>query len=66
MTDSQILFFIVTSIAIIMIPGQDLVLVMSRGITQGAKAGIITAAGVSSGLLGHTLLTGLGLADVFN
>jgi len=37
------------------------VLVMSRGMTQGAKAGIATAAGVSTGLLGHTMLTALGL-----
>ena len=34
---------------------------MSRGMTQGAKAGIATAAGVSTGLLGHTMLTALGL-----
>jgi len=64
MTESQILFFVITSIAIILVPGQDLVLVMSRGITQGAKAGITTAAGVSTGLLGHTLLTGLGLGAI--
>ena len=38
-----------------------MVLVMSRGITQGAKAGIVTAAGVSVGLLGHTILVALGL-----
>jgi len=50
-----------TSLFVILIPGQDLVLVMSRGMTQGAKAGIATAAGVSTGLLGHTMLTALGL-----
>jgi len=38
-----------------------MVLVMSRGMTQGARAGIVTAAGVSVGLLGHTILAALGL-----
>ena len=41
-----------------------MVLVMSRGMTQGAKAGVATAAGVSTGLLGHTMLTALGLGAI--
>ena len=61
MNDSQVILFLVTSILIILIPGQDMILVMSRGLTQGAKAGIVTAAGVSIGLLGHTILAALGL-----
>ncbi|MCP4766793.1 MAG: LysE family translocator [Gammaproteobacteria bacterium] len=61
MSESQVVFFILTSFFVILIPGQDLVLVMSRGMTQGARAGIATAAGVSTGLLGHTMLTALGL-----
>ncbi|MCP4335524.1 MAG: LysE family translocator [Gammaproteobacteria bacterium] len=61
MNESQIVFFVLISLFVILIPGQDLVLVMSRGMTQGAKAGIATAAGVSTGLLGHTMLTAFGL-----
>jgi len=61
MTEPQMAFFVLTSLAVILIPGQDMVLVMSRGMTQGAKAGIVTAAGVSVGLLGHTILAALGL-----
>lgn len=53
--------FIFTSIIIILTPGQDMVLVMSRSIAQGQKAGIITALGVSVGLMGHTVLATLGL-----
>lgn len=41
-----------------------MVLVMSRGITQGTRAGLITAAGVSIGLLGHTALTSLGVGTI--
>ena len=53
--------FIVTSLVIIMTPGQDMVLVMSRSISQGQGAGVMTALGVSCGLLGHTVLATLGL-----
>ncbi len=61
MTESQILIFIVTSLIVIMTPGQDLVLVLSRGVSQGTKAGVVTAAGVSVGLVGHTILATIGV-----
>ena len=61
MTDAQIIMFLMTSLLIILAPGQDFVLVMSRSLGQGAMAGIITAAGVSCGLLGHTLLAAFGV-----
>lgn len=55
------LLFIVASLVLIVTPGQDMVLVMSRSITQGCAAGVATAAGVSVGLVGHTILSTLGL-----
>ncbi len=64
MSDSQLLLFAITSLVVIVTPGQDMVLVMSRSIAQGSAAGIATAAGVSTGLLGHTLLAGLGLGSL--
>lgn len=56
--------FLVTSLVLIVTPGQDMVLVMSRSIAQGPSAGIATAAGVSVGLVGHTVLATLGLGAV--
>ena len=53
--------FILASLVLIVTPGQDMVLVMSRSVAQGAAAGVATAAGVSVGLMGHTLLATLGL-----
>lgn len=38
-----------------------MLLVMSRSITHGSRAGLATAAGVSLGLLGHTALATAGL-----
>jgi threonine/homoserine/homoserine lactone efflux protein len=64
MTEAQMLAFILTSLAVIITPGQDMILVMSRAISQGSKAGVVTAAGVCTGLLGHTLLTALGLGSL--
>lgn len=58
--------FIVTSLILIITPGQDMLLVMSRSISQGCKAGVATAAGVSTGLLGHTVLAALGLGALLN
>ena len=64
MTESMLLVFIVTSIVLIVTPGQDMILVMSRSITQGWKAGVMTAAGVSVGLLGHTMIAAVGLGAI--
>ena len=38
-----------------------MVLVLSSSIARGPKAGVITASGVATGLLGHTFLVALGL-----
>jgi len=56
--------FIAASLLLIMTPGQDMILVMSRSIAQGPAAGVSTAAGVSVGLVGHTVLATLGLGAV--
>lgn len=58
------LLFIFASIVLIVTPGQDMILVMSRSIAQGSAAGVATAAGVSVGLVGHTILATLGLGAI--
>jgi threonine/homoserine/homoserine lactone efflux protein len=64
MLDVTWLLFIVASLVLIVTPGQDMILVMSRSIAQGPGAGVATAAGVSVGLIGHTLLATLGLGAI--
>lgn len=64
MVEASWLLFIVASLAVIITPGQDMMLVMSRSLTQGAGAGVATAAGVSVGLLGHTVLATVGLGAI--
>ncbi|MDM0112251.1 LysE family translocator [Variovorax sp. J22R133] len=58
------LLFIVASMVLIVTPGQDMILVMSRSLSQGPAAGVVTAAGVSIGLVGHTMLATLGLGAI--
>lgn len=64
MLDSSLTVFILTSLLIILSPGQDMVLVLSRSIARGTRAGVVTATGVATGLLGHTLLAALGLGAI--
>jgi threonine/homoserine/homoserine lactone efflux protein len=64
MPDVAWLLFIIASLVVIVTPGQDMILVMSRSVAQGPAAGVATAAGVSVGLVGHTLLATLGLGTI--
>src|SRR5258706_403091 len=64
MIDASWLVFVVASLVLIGTPGQDMILVMSRSVAQGAAAGVVTAGGVSVGLVGHTILATLGLGAI--
>ena len=46
MLDAAWLLFVVTSLVLIVTPGQDMILVASRSIAQGSAAGVATAAGL--------------------
>ena len=43
MIDASWLVFVVASLVLIATPGQDMILVMSRSVAQGAAAGVVTA-----------------------
>ena len=64
MLDASWIVFTIASLVLIATPGQDMILVMSRSIAQGGAAGVVTAAGVSAGLVGHTVLATLGLGAI--
>lgn len=64
MLDIAWLLFTAASLVMILTPGQDMVMVMSRSIAQGPGAGVMTAAGVSVGLVGHTVLAAMGLGAI--
>lgn len=56
--------FFVASWALIITPGPDMLYVITRGITQGRRAGLHSAFGVTLGIFVHTLLAALGLATL--
>ena len=64
MIEASWLVFVIASLVLIATPGQDMILVMSRSVAQGVAAGVVTAAGVSVGLVGHTVLATLGLGAI--
>jgi threonine/homoserine/homoserine lactone efflux protein len=53
--------FLIAGILLNLTPGNDTILILSRIIGQGKKAGIISALGIATGSLIHTILAALGL-----
>lgn len=64
MIEAHWLLFVAASLLVIATPGQDMILVMSRSVALGPAAGVVTAVGVSIGLVGHTVLAALGLGAI--
>lgn len=58
----DIWLFLVAAATVTLAPGPDNIYVLTRGITQGKKAGLVAALGFSSGLIFHTLLAVFGFA----
>ncbi|MBP2664159.1 MAG: Lysine exporter protein [Firmicutes bacterium] len=56
--------FLLAGIILNLTPGPDTIYVLSRSISQGRRAGIYSALGISSGGLVHTLLAALGLSVI--
>lgn len=54
--------FLTASLIVIVAPGPDNILVLTRGISQGRTAAIVSAAGASVGLVCHSLLAAVGLS----
>jgi threonine/homoserine/homoserine lactone efflux protein len=54
--------FVAASWALIIAPGPDMLYVITRGMSQGRKAGLLSALGVTLGILVHTTSAAFGLA----
>ena len=53
--------YVVASLALIVTPGQDMIYVVTRSLAQGRAAGVLSAAGVCTGILVHTAIVALGI-----
>ncbi|UWE14739.1 LysE family translocator [Herbaspirillum huttiense] len=58
----DLFLFLLAAMTLTLAPGPDNLYVLTRGIAQGRKAGLVAAAGFCSGLIFHTLLAVLGFA----
>lgn len=54
--------FLAAALALACTPGPDMVYVVSRALAQGRRAGLVSAAGLSLGLLAHTLFAAFGVS----
>lgn len=57
--------FVGAAWALIIAPGPDMLYVISRGMAQGRRAGVVSAGGVIGGVLVHTTAAALGLTLIF-
>ena len=62
LTLDQTLLYLPAVAIIIAIPGPDMLLSLSRGLTQGRGAGFAHAFGVGLGIMAHSLLAALGVS----
>ena len=56
--------FVGAAWALIIAPGPDMLYVITRGMTQGRRAGILSALGVICGILVHAIAAAFGLTLV--
>jgi RhtB (resistance to homoserine/threonine) family protein len=56
--------FVISGILLNITPGSDTMYILSRSISFGRRAGILSVLGISSGAVIHTLLAALGLSAI--
>lgn len=64
MIDSQVLAFALVAALMTMSPGPDTMLVVRNALRGGRRDGLLTVAGICSGLFVHALLSALGVSAV--
>ena len=62
---STLALFALACLALTMTPGPDMLLIASRSISQGPKAGFATLAGIQAGTYVHALAAAFGLSELF-
>jgi threonine/homoserine/homoserine lactone efflux protein len=58
------LAFIISGIALNLVPGQDTLYILGRSLSQGRMAGIVSVLGIGSGCIVHITLAALGIYAV--
>jgi RhtB (resistance to homoserine/threonine) family protein len=62
----SLLLFLTASLALNLAPGPDMLYVSTRSLSQGRRAGVISALGIAAGSVVHTILIASGLAALLH
>ncbi|MBD3879470.1 MAG: LysE family translocator [Quinella sp. 1Q5] len=62
MEGSTFIYFLTASVLLTLAPGPDILYLLTKSLSDGAKAGIILACGLVSGIVFHTTLVMVGVA----
>lgn len=60
----NLLAFLLSSFLLWITPGTDTMYILARSISQGRQAGLVSALGISSGILIHTVFAAFGLSAI--
>lgn len=61
---ANLFLFFLAAVTLAVTPGPDMILVLSRSVSQGTQAGLVTVLGFALGIYGHALAAGLGLSAI--
>ncbi len=61
---NEILVFALAALVLVITPGPNMIYLISRSVTQGKKAGVISLAGVIAGFIFHIVLASAGLTSI--
>lgn len=61
---ATLLTFTIAAFALVVTPGPDMLLIMTRSVAQGRVAGFVTLGGISAGCYFHAVIAGLSLSGV--
>lgn len=61
---NELLFFVLAAFVLVISPGPNMIYLISRSITQGRKAGLISLAGVICGFIFHIVMVSFGLTAI--
>ncbi|HEX8766811.1 MAG TPA: LysE family translocator [Jatrophihabitans sp.] len=64
-SESAVIGVFLVSLALVLTPGPNMMYLVSRSITQGRRAGVISLGGVAAGFLVYLTATNLGLSAIF-
>ena len=64
--NTEILFFLISSISLTLMPGPDILFVISQSISKNKTTGMLLSLGLCTGLLIHTMLLVFGFSSIIS